>query len=238
MTTILAFDTTAARCAVALWRDGAVLAERCEPMERGHAEALVPMILDTLADAGAGFDDLDAVAATTGPGAFTGIRIGLGAARGIALAAGIPAIGVDAFAAIAAAIRPAAARGRPLIVAIDTKRGDFYARRFTAEAPDAKEGTGWRADGDPAALAAAGVAALAGGPVHLAGDGARAAADALRAAGLDATVAEETEPPAPKRLAAIAAARLASGAPIEPPRPLYLREPEARLPPRAASLAP
>ena len=95
MVSVLGIDTSAAACSAALWRDGAVIAREHAAMARGHAESLMPMVERVMR--GAAYESLDAVAVTAGPGAFTGLRIGLAAARGIALAAGIPAIGVSAF---------------------------------------------------------------------------------------------------------------------------------------------
>src|SRR4051812_14151460 len=101
---ILGFDTSGAVCAAAVLRSGRVAAQREAAMERGHAQALVPMLAAAMEEAGLGFGDLDAVGVTVGPGAFTGIRIGLAAARGIGLASGLPVFGVTGFAAIAAAV--------------------------------------------------------------------------------------------------------------------------------------
>ena len=90
---ILAFDTATSACSAALWEDGRVGARRFETMTRGHAEALVPMIADVMDEAGTNFPRLDLIAVTVGPGAFTGLRIGLAAARGMALAAAVPCLG-------------------------------------------------------------------------------------------------------------------------------------------------
>jgi len=124
MTTLLIFDTTAAACSVAVWRNGIVVADRYEAMPRGQAERLLPMIQETLDAGGTHYDDLDGVCVTCGPGAFTGLRIGLAAARGIALAGQVPLVGLSTFEALA--VR---ADG-PCLVAIDTKRRDIYLQRF------------------------------------------------------------------------------------------------------------
>ncbi|MEM5709777.1 tRNA (adenosine(37)-N6)-threonylcarbamoyltransferase complex dimerization subunit type 1 TsaB, partial [Elizabethkingia meningoseptica] len=78
---ILAIETSGAACSAALLCGGALL-ERSEPMARGHAERLIPLIGEVLAEAGAAYADLDLVAVTVGPGTFTGMRVGLAAARG------------------------------------------------------------------------------------------------------------------------------------------------------------
>jgi tRNA threonylcarbamoyladenosine biosynthesis protein TsaB len=94
---VLGFDTSAARSAPALVCGDRVLAVRIEAMPRGQAERLLPMLGEVLAEAGANWVDLGALAVCTGPGNFTGIRIGVAAARGLALGLGVPAVGVTAF---------------------------------------------------------------------------------------------------------------------------------------------
>lgn len=91
---LLAFDTAGPHCAAAVLRGGKVAAARLEPMARGQSERLMPMLEALLAEAGAGWGDLARIGVGTGPGNFTGIRIGVSAARGLAMALGVPAIGV------------------------------------------------------------------------------------------------------------------------------------------------
>jgi tRNA A37 threonylcarbamoyladenosine modification protein TsaB len=98
---ILAFDTAAAHCAAALVLGDAVLARRDEPMARGQAERLLPMLEEMLAETRRGWADLDALAVCTGPGNFTGLRLAVAAARGLAMGLGVPAIGVSRFEALA-----------------------------------------------------------------------------------------------------------------------------------------
>lgn len=98
---LLAFDTSAAHCAAALVRDGGIVAAtRLEPMAKGQAERLLPLLEEVLAEGGIGWRDLAALAVGTGPGNFTGVRIAVAAARGLALGLGIPAIGVSGFEAL------------------------------------------------------------------------------------------------------------------------------------------
>lgn len=221
MVSVLGIDTSAAACSAALWRDGAALAREHVVMARGHAEALMPMIERVMQ--GVGYAALDAVAVTAGPGAFTGLRIGLAAARGIALAAGIPAIGVSAFAAIAAAIPAREIAGRALAVAIDTKRGDVYLQAF--DAARRPLGLGRVARGAEI------VALLPKGPLLVAGDGADIAAAALAEETCDIAVHAARAPPDAVDVAALGAALLAearsAGGPLPPPEPIYLRAPEA-----------
>lgn len=94
---ILGFDCSAAHCAAALLSGDRVLAERLEPMKRGQAERLIPLFEDVLAETGTGWRDLSALGVGIGPGNFTGIRIAVSAARGLALGLGVPAVGVTGF---------------------------------------------------------------------------------------------------------------------------------------------
>jgi tRNA threonylcarbamoyladenosine biosynthesis protein TsaB len=98
---ILAFDTSAAHCAAALLSGDDILASIEEPMARGQGERLLGLCNDILAQAGVSYADLTAIGVGTGPGNFTGIRISVSAARGLALGLGIPAIGVSRFDALA-----------------------------------------------------------------------------------------------------------------------------------------
>lgn len=110
---ILSIDTALDACAAAVLDTsaGGAIALESQPMKRGHAEALMPLIARVMKASGIGFAALDRIAATTGPGSFTGLRVGLSAARGIALAAGKPVVGVTTLTAYAAPVaRPA--RGR------------------------------------------------------------------------------------------------------------------------------
>lgn len=98
---VLALDTSAGRCAAALVRGDAVLAGRDEPMDRGQAERLLPMLEELLAGAGLAWGDLDRLAVVTGPGNFTGVRLGVAAARGLAMGLAIPVAGVSVFETLA-----------------------------------------------------------------------------------------------------------------------------------------
>ncbi|TPE49923.1 tRNA (adenosine(37)-N6)-threonylcarbamoyltransferase complex dimerization subunit type 1 TsaB [Amaricoccus solimangrovi] len=119
---VLAFDTAAAHCAAALVQGASVRARAAEPMARGQAERLMPLLGELLAGAGAGWGDVGLVAVGTGPGNFTGLRIGVAAARGLALGRGIPAIGVSLFESLAHGHRG------PALVTLDDRRGGLFAR--------------------------------------------------------------------------------------------------------------
>jgi len=224
---ILALDSSGAACSTALWRHGAVVARRFQAMTRGHAEALMPMIVETMAEAGEALHGLGAVAVTVGPGAFTGIRIGLAAARGIGLAANIPIVGVTTFAAVAAAVSEAERAGRELLVLLDSKRGDVFVQQFSSARA---------ATGSPAILAVAAILhRLASGSFILAGDGIAIVRSPLDAANLDVGYAFADGPADAYWVAQLAARALAERTGL-PPTPLYLRAPEVRSSPADADL--
>ena len=121
---ILAFDTSAAQCAAALLCGDQVWL-KIEAMDKGQAERLLPLLAELLAEAGVAWRDLAAIAVGTGPGNFTGVRISVAAARGLALGLGIPAIGVTRLEALAHGLP------RPLTVIEDARRGEVYVQNFT-----------------------------------------------------------------------------------------------------------
>ena len=126
---ILALDTAMAACSVAVLDTGhpVPLATAFVAMERGHAEALAPMVRQAMQESGIGFAEIDRIAVTAGPGTFTGVRIGLAMARGLGLARGIPVIGIDTLSAIAAN-EPLS--GTPLLVTADARNGEVYGAAF------------------------------------------------------------------------------------------------------------
>jgi tRNA threonylcarbamoyladenosine biosynthesis protein TsaB len=124
---ILAIDTALDACAAAVLDTAAneLIAQESQAMKRGHAEALMPLIARVMKASGIAFAALDRVAATTGPGSFTGLRVGLSAARGIALAAGKPVVGVTTLTAYAAPI--VSENGEhPVLSAIDARHDHVY----------------------------------------------------------------------------------------------------------------
>lgn len=125
---ILAFDTSAAHCAAALLSGDRLLVLRHEAMDKGQAERLIPLLEEVLAEGSVTWSDLSALAVGTGPGNFTGVRIAVAAARGLALSLNIPALGVTALEARAYGLP------RPLAVVEDARRGEVYVQEF---APDA-----------------------------------------------------------------------------------------------------
>ncbi len=206
---VLAFDCSGAACSAAVWRDGVVLAERFAAMERGQAETLLPQIQAVMAEAEIAFPALDAIATTVGPGSFTGLRLGLSAARGLALAAEVPVLAVTSFDALLAGLPDAS---RKVAVAIDSRRGPVFAQLFAVD----RTPLGPPAQLEPDAFAAW----LPADAVLLADQGAAVPPDSqpIRAAiraGDIARLAASLGPAAIGRLA---------------PVPLYLRAPDVTLP--------
>jgi tRNA threonylcarbamoyladenosine biosynthesis protein TsaB len=208
---VLAIDTASA-CAVAVARGGRRTVARRRDIARGHAEALMPMIEDAMAEAGIAFAALDLIAAAVGPGSFTGLRTGLAAARGLALALDKPTHGVSSLAATAFV---AAAR-RPILIALDSKRTEIYAQAFDADLTPLTEPMLCRPEEIPPRLPA--------GLSYLAGD----AADRLRGIVPGALIDAQAGDAA--AIAAIAGAERDAGRPGLPLRPLYLSPPLATAP--------
>ncbi len=123
---ILAFDTSAAHCAAALLRGDQILVQSQEEMAKGQAERLMPLLEETLSAADATWADLDALAVGIGPGNFTGIRISVSAARGLALGLDVPAIGVSALEALAAG------QAGPTVASLDARRDHLYVQGASA----------------------------------------------------------------------------------------------------------
>ncbi|TAN02274.1 MAG: tRNA (adenosine(37)-N6)-threonylcarbamoyltransferase complex dimerization subunit type 1 TsaB, partial [Rhizobiaceae bacterium] len=124
---VLAIDTAANLCAACIYDAAAdvVRSRRVLDIGKGHAEHLMGTIAGTLEEAGLSYRDLARIAVSVGPGSFTGVRVGVSAARGLALALKIPAIGVSTLEALAAEAR-AAFPDRTVAAMIDGRRGDLY----------------------------------------------------------------------------------------------------------------
>lgn len=218
---VLAFDCSGAACSAAVVIDDWVAAQRFVAMERGQAEALLPMIEVVLREAGLAPAAVDLLAVTVGPGSFTGLRIGLAAARGLALANDIPAIGVASFDAVVAE----GDQDLPLIVALESKRAELFLERCDR-----------RDERLPALVPPEDWAAVVPAmPCRLAGDGAPRLAAAL--ARSDIIVSPGNGRPDPVALARIGAARWQAGI-RTPLLPLYLRAPDTTAPRQAVSAAP
>lgn len=126
--TLLAIDTAANLCAACIYAERE-LGRAVIDIGKGHAEQLIPVIRQALAAAGCGFGDLTAMAVTVGPGSFTGIRVGVAAARGFALALKIPAVGVTTLEGLAAESRESYG-AQPVLAALDAGRGELHAALY------------------------------------------------------------------------------------------------------------
>lgn len=199
------------------------MAERFEPMVRGHAERLIPQIDDLMAQSGVDHSAIDLVAVATGPGTFTGLRIGLAAARGIALAIGRPCLGISSFEVSLhdahAAATAAWARDEAVLVVLDSRRSEYFVQAFLAP-----HGAAMAPVVAPPVQAADGVAAPIG---LIVGTAAAVAGDALRASGLCGRLAVQEALPRASAVARIARRRWETGScPARPPDPTYLRAPD------------
>jgi tRNA threonylcarbamoyladenosine biosynthesis protein TsaB len=206
---VLAIDTCLEACAAAVWTDGRVLAERSEPMRRGHQERLANLVAEVMDEAGTTFGQLDRIGVSVGPGSFTGLRVGLAFAKGLGLALDRPVVGVGVLEALAAG-----ASGEVIAAAIAAPREQVCLQIFGAGRPLM----------GPDCLAIESAAArlvelTAGRALTLVGPGAGLLTAAAPSARVVACVAPE-----PALVARLAAA---ARAPLAPPRPLYLRSHDA-----------
>ncbi len=210
---LLAIDTCADQCAACVLdtHEDTVHAAVRE-MSKGHAETLMDVIADCMAAGKSGFDDLDRIAVTVGPGSFTGVRVGVATARGLALALAVPAVAVTTLAALADAAR-ARYPGRPVLAANDARRDEIYAALYDSAgheiaAPHVTTLSATASQVTPETVLTGSAAP------HLAAMGAAAFA-----------VAGETAGP-PIDVVARLGARDPGAGPA--PRPLYLRAPDAK----------
>ncbi|MDX3926607.1 MAG: tRNA (adenosine(37)-N6)-threonylcarbamoyltransferase complex dimerization subunit type 1 TsaB [Shinella sp.] len=206
---VLAIDTAGTGCFACVYDSDAdaVLGEAGADIGRGHAERLMEFVDQALAEAGKALPDIERLAVTIGPGSFTGIRVGVAAVRGFALALGIPSVGVSTL-EVLAEDHLARQPGRPVLVAMDAKRGEVYCQTFSA---------GGTAAGEPEVLALQDAVArfsdydgmIVGSAATLLRGEAEAAADRFPASTV-ARLAATAEPNGRK------------------PKPLYLRGPDAK----------
>lgn len=131
---VLALDTAGVDCAAALYDSGrdTVLGEASDLIGKGHAEHLMGIVDRVLKHADMKLAMVERIAVTIGPGSFTGIRVGVAAARGFALALNIPTVGITTLETMAAAQREKTP-GRPVLAAMDAKRGEIYLQSFSAD---------------------------------------------------------------------------------------------------------
>ena len=220
---ILAIDTALDACAAAVLdtESNKVIAQESQAMKRGHAEALMPLVARVMKQSGIAFGALDRIASTTGPGSFTGLRVGLSAARGIALAANKPVVGITTLTAYAAPHLSEHGE-HPIISAIDARHDHVYLQAVTGH-------------GEPlvtprvAPMAEALAASRFGAP-HLVGNAAKILADRWPA---QAAPPFKIDAQAAPDIAWVAWLGAAVSPNTAPARPFYLRAPDAK-PPKEA----
>ena len=212
---ILAIDTALSACAACVMDAGAPepISYETIVMERGHAEALLPLVDRVVSKVEGGFSGLDRVAVTVGPGSYTGLRVGIAAARAIGLAAHVPVVGVTTLSALLAALIADDNR-RVLAAAIDARHGQVY---FQSIAP------GGQSIVAPTLVRVREAARLIGsGPTAIVGSGAGAVA--AETAGVEVAVQAKSFPD----ILWVARLGLVADPSTALPKPLYLRGPDAK----------
>ncbi len=215
---VLAIDSSCGAISACVYDEGAeeALARHSEPMARGHAEALAPLVEKLMAGIPGGFGSLDRIAVTNGPGSFTGIRIGIALARAIGLALNIPVVGVSTLVAFAGPllIEP---RSGIIVAAIDARHGQVYFQLFEAS-------------GRPLIAARVetvrdAVRAIGAGPARIAGNAAKVLSDEFGRSAMAFDLSAGAEFP---DILAVARIGLAADPQAAPPRPYYLKAPDAQ----------
>jgi len=254
---VLAIETATDVAAVAVADDGGVRAALVVGRARRHAETVVPAVADVCSHAGIALGDVDAVAVDVGPGLFTGLRVGVGAANAFSFALGVPVVGVGSLDVLAAAAAQTCRAGALVAAVVDARRGEVFWALYRVEIEDPvstdRSDRGVRADSvrrigaervsDAATLAS--TLAAEAEPVLAVGDGARRYAHVLTGAPPPATPASEDDAGRPRVvvagpmfahppvgiLAALAVCRAASGVDVAegPVLPRYLRDADARI---------
>jgi tRNA threonylcarbamoyladenosine biosynthesis protein TsaB len=220
---VLAFDTCFGAVSVAVRRHAAGgawrLHEAYEERATGHAERLFPMMAEVMDGAGLAFADVDRIGVTLGPGTFTGVRVGISAARAFALALGKPVVGITSLAAMAHGAEEQLGdrlAGRPLVIAVDARRGALYVQSFAAGGSETSE----------AQLLTPEEAALRIGRERavIAGSGAAAVAAVVHSRGGNAEACLPNLQPHARTIAEIAVGLV----PMASVKPLYMRLPDVK----------
>ncbi|MFT4095517.1 MAG: tRNA (adenosine(37)-N6)-threonylcarbamoyltransferase complex dimerization subunit type 1 TsaB [Rhodoblastus sp.] len=211
---ILAIDTSLGAASACLFDSAAsdVLARETIWLERGHDQAIIPLI-DRVVAQGGGRNSIERVAVTVGPGSFTGIRVGISAARAIGLATGAPVVGVSTLAAFVAPILLDHADG-VAAAAIDARHGRMYVVAFASGAQIMPPRVAAPRDA---------VRAMGSGPLRLVGSGATALAIEAWSMGVAAELVSDAKAP---DIALVARLGAAADPLSAPPRPLYLKAPD------------
>jgi len=229
---ILAIDTATSSCSVAIWSDGNIISSHNEGVSRSQAEVLVPTIQQVLKKAKIKAYNLDLLVTTIGPGAFTGIRIGLATARAIAQVVRVPCLGLTTTEVIAHAVPKTAWQEGTLLVALDSKRADIYVQAFA---------NGHKPISEVSAIYPADLGKWLQGvpsPIYVVGDKRAQAVEVLTKAGYKTIVIEKLEVPDGSVMTEIASERWTKGDILKTPLPLYLRPPDAKLPRAGGRLRP
>ncbi len=220
---VLGIETATSRLGLALWRDGRGLAELELDLGRRHCEKLLVELDGLLADLELPASALSAIAVSQGPGSFTGLRIGLAFAKGLALALGCPLAGVPTLAALAAGAAPWEG---PLVACLDARRGEVYFSACVLQ-PGGEVELGEVRAGGPEDVAAA--SSALGSRVLIVGEGAAIVRPAL---GHEAVIAPPSLAlPRAAVVAALGAERLRTGGGEEPDHvePIYVRRSDAEI---------
>lgn len=211
---LIAIDTALEACSVAVTGAGRQPVLSSEIVGRGHAERLFGMIAEAMDEASLAFADLERIAVTVGPGSFTGLRVGIAAARGLALVVQCPVVGIGTLEVHAASARGLAGPV-PVLAVLDARRGEVYGQPFAADGAPT---------GDPAVASPEFFAAQIADGTFLAGAGADIVAAALPP-GPTVPIVHRRLAPDIRVLAEIA---FTAEVPSAAPRPLYLRSPDAK----------
>jgi tRNA threonylcarbamoyladenosine biosynthesis protein TsaB len=226
---LLAIDTALAACSAAVFDTihrgviGGIVASESIAMTRGHAEALMPLIARVMQASGLTFPDLDRIVVTTGPGSFTGLRVGIAAARGLGVAIARPVVGISTLSAYAAPYLGADSAS-PVIAAVDARHAHVYLQVF---APEGRTLVAPRLASLSEAVRAAGETASC-----IVGSAAKAIADALPDTAPMPVTVDARDAPDIAWIAQLGAIAVEAQA---PPKPQYLRAPDAQ-PQNAAQL--
>lgn len=211
---ILSMDTAGHACQVALADGADIISHERKAMARGHGEELVPMVERVLAAVGRGYEDLDRIGVTIGPGSFTGLRVGLAAARGFSATLNIDAVGIGSLAALAATDRMDSPAPQGQAVALDARNSMVYGQLFE---PDGEP------IGPPEAMADIVFAALVRPGMRLSGTAQPAIAAHLENLSKPITLGRSVPVPSLEAIATLAL----SADPKVKPSPLYLKEADA-----------
>lgn len=204
---VLTIDTCFNACSVALGSDGRRVWHERRTMRQGHAEALLPMIDRVVTEAGIAMGDIERIGVTHGPGTFSGVRTGLAAARGLALAIDVPAVGFSSLLAIGIAA------GGDVAVVMNAGRERLFLQIVGAAGEEVTPPRLLSVCEAGDMIVARGVRAIGNG------------VDVLRSSGLDARRADGDDDPDARFLIGLVKA---ADVPTSPPQPLYLREPDAK----------